>query len=166
MSIVRGQKIKLLTKLAQTLEGYVLSFSAKELWLQNEKGEVHWIPEPYTNLSLIKILQEIEAVPENNETERDEEFNDEEEEKLTRQGFKKTIRKSEPIEEFERDLPRLKQQLEERGISLEDFNRQYNYPDFGQYNVNQFPSTSQYSRAETPRPPVRDLKKMRRLREE
>jgi hypothetical protein len=191
MTFLRGQKIRLLTKQGQSLEGLVLSFSSKELWIQNDKNDMIWIPSPYENLGLMKILAEDQAKvqgPYRDPYVMEQEFDPEgygeivtEEEiepqfnsvrvngtSAANQAVKKTPTRSLSIEEeMRRDLPRLKQRLAESGLSLEDLQSNYSLPNFGQYNVSpSFPSTPQYPRTETPRSANRGAQKMRRMFEE
>lgn len=178
MSFTRGQKIRLLTKQGQSLEGWVLSFSSKEIWLQNEKSEMVWIPSPYENVGLVKILVE-EQIKQRGGPYRTiekeltslEEYDSESEEIMDDDVHMvgefppkiNSIRNGKNIEEeMRRDLPRLKQRLAESGLSLEDLQNNYSLPNFGQYNViPTFPSTAQYPGTEAPRSPNRNLKKMR-----
>jgi hypothetical protein len=145
----------------------------KEIWLQNEKGELIWIPSPYENLGLVKIL------PEEEMEETDPEIYEEIDggimmaEEIPQPKINSAKIKTNPVSQFSiekemrRDLPRLKQRLEESGLSLEDLQNQYSLPNFGQYNVTpSFPSAPQYSRTETPRSANRGSQKMRRMFEE
>lgn len=166
MSFVRGQKIRLLTKQGQSLEGWVLSFSTKEIWLQNEKNEMIWIPQPYENVGMAKVLPEEIGfqTPYRTNQEPELEFHEAEEEISSQENFipPKKYHGLNLEEQIRRDLPRLKQRLAESGLSFEDLQNQYSLPNFGQHNVSPpFPSAPQYSGTEASRHSNRVAPKMR-----